>query len=205
MPHEDSIQLLIEEIRGGDDDAVKVLWDGYFPRIVGLAAQRLRGERARQAGEEDVALSVMESMVVALRKGRMTELDSRDGLWRLLAAMTRRKVIDLVRHNKVRPQMGESGVYNPTDDGPNQGLDILPGNDLPPEMAVEIDAEWNRLIGLLPREEYREAALKRLEGYTVKEIAQQRNCHITTVERQLRIVRKHWEKELGTEGDLNGQ
>lgn len=85
MPSEYSIRLLFDKIGSGDDDAVKVLWDEYFPRVVRLAAQRLRGERARHAGEEDIALSVLESVVVAIRKGRMSGLDDDDDLWRLLA------------------------------------------------------------------------------------------------------------------------
>jgi DNA-directed RNA polymerase specialized sigma24 family protein len=41
----------------GDQEAVRRLWQRYYPRLVGLARQRLRGAPARQEDAEDVALS----------------------------------------------------------------------------------------------------------------------------------------------------
>lgn len=35
-----------------------------------------------------------------------------------------------------------------------------------------------------------------MEGYTNEEIAAQRNCALSTVERRLRLIRKRWEKQL---------
>lgn len=197
MSLDSSTQSLIAKIRAHDDEAVKVIWDEYFPRLVKLAGKRLQGERARQAGEEDVALSVMKSLVVALQKGRMSQLDDRDGLWRLLASMTRRKVIDLVRYNGVRPVAGESVLHGPsTDSSAQQGMAIVAGDELSPGAMAEINGECDRLLELLPRDDLRDTAIKRLEGYTVKEIAQSRPCHINTIERQLTLIRKYWQRAL---------
>ena len=196
MPNDESFQILVDEIRSGDDDAVARLWDEFFPRVLGLAAKRLEGQRARQAGEEDVALIVIESVVAAIRKGRIRKLDNRDDLWRLLAAMTRRKVIDLVRYNGVRDQVGESVLNHPGDsDSIHVGLARLAQGDLPPDVAVAIEGECQRLLDLLPKQAYREVAMMRVSGFTVREIAQQRGCHVTTIERQLQIIRKCWQKE----------
>ena len=196
MSQDYSTRSLIEKIRTGDDEAVKVIWDEYFPRLVKLAGKNLQGERARQASEEDVALSVMKSLVVALQRGRMSQLDDSDGLWRLLASMTRRKVIDLVRYNGVRRQAGESVLHSPTKEGSAQpGMDIVAGDELSPGVMAEINAECERLLELLPRDELRETAIKRLEGYTVREIAESRPCHISSIERQLNLIRKYWQLE----------
>lgn len=193
---ESSFQNLVHEIRRGNDDAVARLWGDFFPRVLGLAAKRLEGQRARHAGEEDVALSVIESVVTAIRKGRIQKLDTRDDLWRLLAAMTRRKVVDLVRYNGVRDQVGESALNFPGDtESIHVGLARLAQGDLPPDVAVSIEAECQRLLDLLPKQAYRDVAMMRVSGFTVREIAEKQGCHVTTIERHLQIIRKYWQKE----------
>lgn len=64
-----------------------------------LSGQRLTHERCGVADGEDVAISVMESFFRAAKNGRFPDLNDRDGIWRLLSTMTRRKVIDLIRKN----------------------------------------------------------------------------------------------------------
>jgi DNA-directed RNA polymerase specialized sigma24 family protein len=66
---------------------------------------------------------------------------------------------------------------------------------LPPDVAVAIEGECQRLLDLLPKQAYRDVALMRFSGFTVREIAEQQGCHVTTIERQLQIIRKYWQKE----------
>jgi ECF sigma factor len=66
---EDSICEVIEKAKGGDEQAVRVIWDRYFPQVVQLAGRRLKGESRQAADEEDVAISVMDSFFRAARAG----------------------------------------------------------------------------------------------------------------------------------------
>jgi hypothetical protein len=51
------VTALLERLEAGDHDAAQPLRQRYYPRLVGLARQRLRGTPRRVADEQDVALS----------------------------------------------------------------------------------------------------------------------------------------------------
>ena len=58
----------------GDQEAVRNLWQRYYPRLVGLALQQLRGAPARQADAEDVALSAFAGFCRGAERGRFPDL-----------------------------------------------------------------------------------------------------------------------------------
>ena len=56
-----SVTHWFEELKQGDSAAAQALWERYFPELVRLARQKLRGAPRRAADEEDVAASAMKS------------------------------------------------------------------------------------------------------------------------------------------------
>ena len=58
------------------------------------------------ADEEDIAGSVMESLLRAAQKGRFPDLADRHDLWRLLLRITVRKVVDLKRRESRKRSVG---------------------------------------------------------------------------------------------------
>ncbi len=98
MCSDDSVTHWFEQIREGDSVAAGAVWERYYPELVRLAREKLRGASRRMADEEDIADSVMESLFRAAQKGRFPDLADRHDLWRLLLRMTARKVVDLKRH-----------------------------------------------------------------------------------------------------------
>ena len=90
----DSVAHWFEQIRNGDSEAARAIWERYFPELVRLAREKLRGVPRRVADEEDIAASVMKSFFRAAQKGRFPDLADRHELWRLLLQMTARKVVD---------------------------------------------------------------------------------------------------------------
>ena len=98
MQSDDSVAQLIEKIKAGDEEASQALWKRYFPQLVHLARQKLAGRNIRMADEQNVALSALDSFIRAAADDRFPDLLDRDGLWRLLSAMTHRKAVDLIRH-----------------------------------------------------------------------------------------------------------
>jgi RNA polymerase sigma factor (sigma-70 family) len=189
---ENSILELIRGAQSGDDAALAEIWDRYFPQIVGLAGRKLAGQRRQVADEEDVAISVMESFFRAARAGRFPDLKDADGIWRLLASMTSRKAIDLIRKNTARPVVGESALSESAAVG--QPMVSQAGNDPTPEVLALVRDELDHLLAVLP-EEYRQIALLKIECRTVPEIAQECGVHLSTVERRLRIIRAIWAEE----------
>ena len=178
---------VVAKAKEGDDDAVRVIWDRFFPQVVRLACQRLTDQPKQVVDEEDVAISVMESFFRAARAGRFPELEDSDGIWRLLSAMTCRKVVDQIRRNATRPVVGEAAIQD----------SALVSRDPTPEMFAIVRDEMAQLLTVLP-EKYHQIAIKKLECLTVPEIARHCGVHVSTVERRLRIIREFWAKEFDT-------
>ena len=89
-----SITLLFDQLRQGDEEAARKLWDAYSRKLVDVAARQLASARRRAYDEEDVANSVFFALCSGAEKGRFPDIHNRDDLWRLLFAATNRKVID---------------------------------------------------------------------------------------------------------------
>src|SRR4051794_12591827 len=89
--------LLLERFQVGDETAAEELFARYFERLSALARSRLSARLARRTDPEDIVLSVYRSFFVEAREGRY--ILSRGGdLWRLLASITRHKLLKKVRH-----------------------------------------------------------------------------------------------------------
>jgi DNA-directed RNA polymerase specialized sigma24 family protein len=56
--------------------------------------------------------------------------------------------------------------------------------------------EFQRLLGLLKDEAYRNVAIWKMEGFTRKEIGERLKCSTRTVADRLNVIRKTWEGEL---------
>src|SRR5262245_5807246 len=97
-----SVTRWLGDLKAGDEAATQALFDRYFTRLIAAVGARLRAARASRAvhDQEDVALSVLGSVVAAIGQGRFPRLDDRDDLWRILVTVARRKVIDQLRHQR---------------------------------------------------------------------------------------------------------
>jgi RNA polymerase sigma factor (sigma-70 family) len=194
-----SVTHWLGALRGGELDAAQPLWERYFARLVRLAQARLRTNRRPGAAEdeEDAALSAFDSFCRAATQGRFPRLDDRDDLWRLLVAITERKVTDQVRRAR-RLKRGGGRVRTEADlspDGPDDepaGLDGIASAEPTPEFAAEFADAYRRLFEVLRDADLRRIAVWKLEGYTVDEIAAQLGCARRTVARRLELIRTLW-------------
>lgn len=178
----DSVSRWIQHLKNGERSAVPPLLDRYFQGLVQLARQRLYGITGLAVDEEDVALSAFKSFCLGVEEGRFPELLDRDHLWRLLAMLTVRKAISLLRRNRVgREELNPEQLFS---------------EQPPPELIVEMTEEYQLLFSLLENDELRSIAHWKLEGFTNGEIASLLGCVERTVERKLQRIRLLWEKEL---------
>ena len=195
-----SITHWFEQVREGDSLAVRAVWERYFPELVRLAREKLRGTPRRVADEEDIAASVMESLFRAAQKGRFPDLADRHDLWRLLLGMTARKVVDLKRRETRKRRgggrvRGESAFGGADSASEHAGLAEVIGNMPTPEFAAMMAEACQRLLERLGNPNLEALAVAKMEGYTNEEIAERFGCSVRTVERQLRLIRKTWQQE----------
>jgi DNA-directed RNA polymerase specialized sigma24 family protein len=200
MSSEGSISHWIEEIKRGNPAAAELIWDHYFPQLVRLARQKLRGVPGRMADEEDVALSALDSFFRAAQRGCFPDLADREGLWRLLFQMIVRKTVDLARYERRQIRGGGRVQGEPSLDGStsacgDQGFAQAPDAGLSPEFAAMMGEQCRRLLQQL-EPDLQGLALARMEGYSNEEIAQRMRRSVRTVERRLRLIRRKWEKEV---------
>ena len=182
-------------MKSGKKDAEHDLWNRCFPDLVRLANQRLQGIRRAVEDEEDVAAEALKSFFSAIRRDRYPDLAGRDSLWQLLYRITEYKVINVIPRHDRQPTVVGGSVLNaiaapdeytiPVDDADN--------GDLNSRVATIMTEEVRRLLGLLEDAELETIALRKLEGYTNEEIANELDCSIRTVERRLNLIREKWQ------------
>ncbi len=197
MSRDDSILQLIEGVKAGDDQSVQAIWDAFFPQLCHIAGAKLKGQRRADADEEDVALSAFASFCKAAAGNRFPDLVDRKGLWRLLSEMTRRKAVTLIRYRQslkrdMRRTVGESALMDSEGRG---GMDRLLSDELTPALSLFLQEEARNMLEKLEDQRLVQLALLKLHGYTNQEIHDELNCSVSTVERQLNLIRKIWQQE----------
>lgn len=191
MPSPGSVTYWIDQLKAGDRAAAQPLWEDYFHRLVMRTRQKLAGAPRRAADEEDVALSAFASFCHAAAQGRFPQLHDRDDLWQLLIVITDRKAGRLVQYER-RQRRGGGQVL----DEAALPLAQIAGPELSPDFAAQVGEECQRLLAALEEPDLQRAAVLKMEGYTVAEIAAQMACVPRTVKRWLQLIRQIWEQEL---------
>ncbi len=179
----------LDDLRAGEGEAARRLWDCYFNRMVSLARAELRSRRREAVeDEEDAALIAFDSFCRGLARGRFEKLHDSDDLWRLLALLTVRKARDQLERQSARKRGGgRVSVVEPPDLGDE--LDHLAGREPTPELAAMVADEYVHLGNDLGDESLRRVLDLRMDGYTREEIAERLGCAVRTVGRKLEMIR----------------
>ncbi len=179
-----SVTRLIRALEEDRASAVGPLLGVYFDRLVRLARKRLQEVPGLANYDEDLALLSFYSVCRRIRDPeRPLRLMGRDDLWRLLAARTISRAIDLLRRRR------------PGDFPAEHDLEQLLAREPTPEEAAATADECRRLLDLLEEPQLRQIALWKVEGYTNEEIAVRLDCVPRTVERKVRRIRLLWKHE----------
>jgi RNA polymerase sigma factor (sigma-70 family) len=184
----------LHRLQAGDREVVQLLWERYYRGLLSLARKKLGTMPRRAASESDVALSAFDSFIRGAEQGRFPRLEDRDDLWQVLVMITTRKAADLAIHEG-RDRRDWRRLQEPLPDDTDASGSImrtLLGQEPDPSFAAEVADEFERLLARLPEDELRTIALRKLEGYTNDEIGEQLALAPATVERRLRLIRKHW-------------
>jgi DNA-directed RNA polymerase specialized sigma24 family protein len=198
MADSHSISTWLEQVKRGDEEAARRLWERYFPRLVSLARQKLAGVPRKIEDEEDVALSAFASFCEAADMGRFPHLSDRQGLWRLLCRILHCKAVDLIRRSLAAmgdaKVLDESCLVGSATSHQSRGAQLVPVES-PADFAVVMADEVRRLFNMLPEEELRIIAAAKMEGDTNRRIAKRLGCAERTIERRLKYIRAIWKRE----------
>ncbi len=208
MP-QDSISHWIAQLRCGEAEAAQKLWRRYADQLVEVARRRLGDSPRAAADEEDIALSVFHSVCQGAVAGRFCDITDRNDLWWLLLTLARQKVIDHVRREtaqkrgagRVRPEAAVAGSRGSR----RFSLDHLIGDAPTPEYWIILQEEHQRLLGLLRDDCLRRIASRRIEGFSVAEIAEDLTISTRSVERKLRLIRGRWAQEFPSDEPSAGR
>jgi RNA polymerase sigma factor (sigma-70 family) len=176
--------ILLERFRGGDDSAAEALFARYFERLTLLARSRLSPRVARRTDPEDIVLSVYRSFFVGVREGRFT-LGRGGDLWRLLASITKHKLLRQVRYESAdRRSVDRECSLDQVDEGtfPRHAPDPTP------EEALALADELERVFAQLDPFGRRVFEL-RLQGTPIEAIAQDTGRAERSIRRMLARIR----------------
>ena len=198
---ENSVTHWLQSLRQGNSLAAEHLWDRYFNRVVSLAENQLPSHQRRASDGEDVALSVLDTLIRGAAKGHFPNLHDRRDLWCLLFAITKQKVTDLKRYEGRKKRGGGSVRGASALNGSSASdviltLDDLCGDDPTPDFIVALEEEHRQLMTLLRNDILRQIAAATLEGYATQEIANRLQISVRAVQRKLNVIRTAWSRVL---------
>jgi DNA-directed RNA polymerase specialized sigma24 family protein len=188
MRPDDSVKDWLPGFKQGDSDAVRLAWERYFKRLVGLAHSVLHGSPHRLADEEDVALSAFKSFYFRAQQGKFPNLEDRDDVWNLLMTITVRKAL------RLRRREGRENQHRGPELADSDGV----ARDPSPELVALVKDQLQRLMNMLNDQQLQTIALSKMEGYTNEQIGEQLGRSVATVERKLQLIRRIWSRELPT-------
>ncbi len=192
-----SISLWIKDLKQGDATAAERLWERYFQRLAAHARARMGRLARRVADEEDVALSVFDTLCRGAAKGQFPRLSDRHNLWALLMVLTARKLCDYQAQEQAQKRGGgRVAAFSELDERSRRAaaIDAVLSREPTPEVAALFVEGCERLLRRLEGD-LRTIALGKMEGRSNRELATQLNCGLRTIERRLELIRRIWTEE----------
>ncbi len=115
--------------------------------------------------------------------------------------ITDRKACDLANYERRQRRGGgrvldEAALLAQDTSAGGAPLAQLLSQEPSPEFAAQAAEECRRLLGLLGDADLQRVAVRKMEGYTVEEIAAHMGRVPRTVKRWLQLIRQTWEQEL---------
>lgn len=176
------LRNVVERRDGFESEAV----DRFARRLMLFADQRLPTPLKRRVDADDVVQSVFRSFFTRHRQGQFDFAES-DDVWRLLAAMTYRKLMRTIRHHR-RQQRDYHREKNDTVEAAESHNSPVESEPTPASIAVMMET-LSRIMERLP-DVHQQILSLRLENYSIRDIADRMQVSMRTVNRALESVRQ---------------
>lgn len=130
MDHERSFEELVEGVRKGDEQAATEIVRRYEPAIRRAVRFRMRDTRLSSAFDSmDICQSVMASFLIRAASGQY-ELDSPEGIMKLLAGMAKKKLAMQIRRQQAKRRDNRRVAPNAIDAVPLDGGEATPSRQV---------------------------------------------------------------------------
>jgi RNA polymerase sigma-70 factor (ECF subfamily) len=183
---------LVARWQQGDQQAATELFHRHVHGLVALAQTRLSSKLSQRIDPEDVVQSAYRSFFAGTRDGRY-DLQRGGDLWQLLVTITLHKLHNQVRHNLARKRAVNQEQWLDRNLDPGEMPTAMMAQEPSPLEAVTLIDEVEQLMrGLNP--EQRPILQLRLQGYDLREIANETQFSHRTVCRVLERVRQQLEQ-----------
>lgn len=178
-PSEEWLTSIVEMQSGYEYDAV----ERFADRLIRFAKVQMPLRVRQRVDPEDIVQSVFRSFFARHTNDRFEFREAED-VWRLLAAITYRKVLRSIRFHQQQQRDVRNETIEP-ESGQAVAIDNAPTSS---SLVVMMDL-LDEILAQLP-ERHQKILSLRLEGYSVDEIAEQVSVSSRTVDRALALVRQ---------------
>ncbi len=176
------LERIVERKDGFELDAV----NRFSERLLLFAQRRLPEPLKRRVDAEDVVQSVFRSFFARHQDGNFRFSDAAD-VWRLLAAMTWKKLLLTIRHHS--QQQRDFHRELPGAEAPRSVEEQTFDPEPTPSMVAVMMELLAGIMGQLP-ETHQKILELRLENHSIPEIADRLQVSMRTVNRALKTVRE---------------
>jgi RNA polymerase sigma-70 factor (ECF subfamily) len=193
-----SFDDLMAGLRNGDQSAATSFFRLYIHRVVGLARQKLGGALRQKVDAEDVAQSVLQTVLRRLAAHQF-EVPDWEKLWALLAVVTMRKCGRQAEyfHAECRDLSREQNADPPADGSTLSNWKVVDPQPTPEEAAALADTVNTILRGL---KDYQQAIFRlALDGVDTDESSNEVRLSRRTVQRTLEGIRRRLEALEGSQ------
>lgn len=171
----ESLTVILDRWRSGDENAAFEIFRRYEQRLVELAQRRIgRGLKSR-VQPESIALLVLESAFRQLRE-KPIEPDDSGSLWGWLSAITEFRILRKMEHHTAQTRDVRRTPQSVSD----EPMPELRGSEPLPEEATILADELNEIRKRLSRDDF-EILSAKLEGLSNPELAYRRKCARQTI------------------------
>lgn len=201
-----SVTRMYRGAAAGDRDAERKLFERFFEVVSRLVDQKLGDLPRKTADEEDVAQEVMLDALTGIRENRFRDLHNRKDLWQIVWDLINKRSIDLARSlyrqkHDVRREVSGDRIGAGSDSSNDSQL-FVPTDDFEdPEFIVNETRET--LLASLDDPELRSIAVRKCDGMTSAEIADELQVTTSRIDFKWKVIRANWMDELKRRGELD--
>lgn len=183
-----------QKLSEGDEQAIEQLCHRYFQRLLRLALKKMSGLDKVIYSEEDIAMTVLRTVCIRLREGKIW-VKTEESLRGALLKITLRKIKAERTRQRAKKRLPATSLCRESDfqqEDSGTIFDILAGRDPSPDLVLEMAENADALFKIFSKSPQKEIISLHLQGYNNREISQKTHLVPSTITWHLQQIRQKW-------------